>query len=167
MYIEEPVFVVSKDNTTVGCYRTVDRAERILTRKVGGGLQLDSVLVFDGLARPVEARQLGGAVKLAVSHLAVDPWQVRARAYEAITRKFDEFAAQGDPVVTPAGEFSKAVVMERFGALRSKVGYDVSFHEFALALVTGLDPDPLIYPDSDSDDPYRIKVCRWLCWCCD
>jgi hypothetical protein len=163
MYIEGPVFVVSKDNTTVGCYRTVDRAERTLTRKVGDGLQLDSVLVFDGLARPVEARQLGGAVKLAISQLVGDPWQVRARAQEAISHKLNEFAAQGDSVVTPAGEFPKDVVMERLGALRSSVGYDVSFHEFALALVTNLDPSVL----PDSTDPYRIRVCKWLCWCCD
>jgi hypothetical protein len=164
MYIEGPVFVVSKDNTTVGCYRTVDRAERTLTRKVGEGLQLDSVLVFDGLARPVEARQLGDAVKLAISHhLVVDPWQVRARAREAISHKLNEFAAQGDPVVTPAGEFPKEVVMERLEALRSSVGYDVSFHEFALVLVTELDPsDP-----PDPDDPYRIWGCKWFCWCCD
>lgn len=164
MYIEGPVFVVSKDNTTVGCYRTVDRAERTLTRKVGEGLQLDSVLVFDGLARPVEARQLGDAVKLAISHhLVVDPWQVRARAQEAISHKLNEFAAQGDPVVTPAGEFPKEVVMERLGALRSSVRYDVSFHEFALVLVTELDP----FDPPDFTDPYRINVCRWLCWCCD
>jgi hypothetical protein len=163
MYIEGPVFVVSKDNTTVGCYRTVDRAERTLTRKVGDGLQLDSVLVFDGLARPLEARQLGDAVKLAISYPFVDPWQVRARAQEAISHKLNEFAAQGDPVVTPAGEFSKDVVMERLGALRSSVGYDKSFHEFALRLVTDLDP----FDPDDPADPYKIKVCRWLCWCCD
>jgi hypothetical protein len=163
MHIEEPVFVVSKDYTTVGCYRTVDRAERTLTRKVGGGLQLESILVFDGLARPVEARELGGAVKLAIAHLAVDPWQVRARAHEAITRKLAEFAAQGDPVVTPAGEFPRAAVIERVGAFLSSVGYDISFHEFALTLVTNLDPLDL----PDSDDPYQIRICRWFCVCCD
>jgi hypothetical protein len=110
-----------------------------------------------------EARQLGGAVKLAISHFVGDPWQVRARAQEAISHKLNEFAAQGDSVVTPAGEFPKDVVMERLGALRSSVGYDVSFHEFALALVTNLDPSVL----PDSTDPYRIRVCKWLCWCCD
>lgn len=60
MYIEEPVFVVSKDNTTVGCYRTVDRAERTLTRKIGGGLQLESVLVFDGRSRSMAWPALSG-----------------------------------------------------------------------------------------------------------
>jgi hypothetical protein len=163
MYIEEPVFIVSKDNITVGCYRTVERAEATLTRKVAGGFDLDSLLVFDGLARPVEARQRGEAVKLDIEHLFADPWHLRARAYEAITRKLAEFAAQGDQVVTPAGEFPKAMVLERLGALRSSVGYDVSFHEFALALVTNLDPsDP-----PDPDDPYKIWGCKWFCWCCD
>jgi hypothetical protein len=164
MSIEGPVFIVSTDNTTVACYRTVDRAEAILTRKVAGGLELDSLLVFDGLARPMEAHQRGDAVKLAIAHHTIDPWQVRARAYEAITRKLAEFAAQVDQVVTPAGAFPKDVVLQRFGALRASVGYDVSFHEFALALVDNLDP-PVDPPDPD--DPYKIKICRWLCWCCD
>jgi hypothetical protein len=134
---EAPIFFLSEDNRRLDVHRTVEGAEEHLAG--GGHLEDDSVartlLFFDGLARPLDLSSAGKDVRLAVSSPFSDPWQVRARALEAIRRGSDWIAYQGEVVVVGGREVSKEEAEAEMDRL--SISYDLSFAEFTQTLVNG------------------------------
>lgn len=137
MQAEAPIFFVSPDNTFLDVRQDVEDAQEHLTHEhAQPGVEL---LYFDGLARPLEARG-DGRVRLVLADPVPDPWQVRVRVNEAISRRREWVGEQGDMIQLDRGpELSKAEVEGQLDAI-AQPGYDGSFAAFALTLLQAFSP---------------------------
>jgi hypothetical protein len=140
MQPEPPIFFLSEDNAQLDVRRNAEDAEQHLAQgHVSDGGFARGLLLFDGLARPLDARSVAHGVELAVAQPISDAWQVRARAVEAIRRRKAWVAAQGDPIVIDGREYSSADVENQISVLDG-VSLDSSFAEFTQALVEAFVP---------------------------
>ncbi len=137
---EPPIFFLSEDNSMLDVHGNAEAAEQHLA---GGHIRDGSfareLLVFDGLARPVDVRSAGDGVRLSVSYPTSDPWQVRARAVEAIRHRREWIAEQGDEITILGKTISKE---EAEGLIANlTVGFDTSFAKFTQTLVGAFVPE--------------------------
>jgi len=147
MHPEAPIFFLSPDNVFLDVRSDVDRAEMHLSKEHASHEQLvQGLLYFDGLARPLHLQNDGGRVTLSVAQAVADPWQVRARALEAIRRRREWLAAHKGDIMIAGEEVPQEVAEERFAPL-TEVHLDMSFPEFATLLVQAFDP-PTEHPGS-------------------
>lgn len=136
---EGPIFLLSSDSTFLDVRRDVESAQEHLTLEhAQRGEPVRDFLYFDGLARPLEARTDGGRVQVTVASATTDPWQVRARACEAIRGRREWLAQHAGPVVLQGTEVPLQEAQRRFAPL-STVGIDTAFPTFAVRLLEAFD----------------------------
>lgn len=142
MQPEPPIFLLAADSTFLDVRRVVQDAEGHLSGEhLGAGRSALDLVCFDGLARPVEARIEGDRVRLTVSQLMPDVWQLRARVDRALLLRRRWLEDQGDEIALPDGQtVSKARAGE---VLRALDGIDTftCFAEVAVTLMEAFQPE--------------------------
>jgi hypothetical protein len=145
---ELPILLLSTDNSLLGVFLTVDRAEKYLVQPAPD--DPPNQLWFDGLARPLEARVIAGQANLVVTQSTADPWQVRVRVTEALKLKGVWLTGQDDRTFEHA-EVSRAETEERLRNLRTSIERPMTFPEFACALIKAF-----YYPDDPPWNPLCV-----------
>lgn len=142
MQPEPPIFILSEDNTVLDVRVDVADAEE----HVGGEEHLTqggpgpNLLYFDGLARPLDVRASDGGVELSVSVPTSDPWQVRARALEAIRRRKAKVEEQRETFTVGGRKITKAAAQAEIRPLEAAT-LDMSFVQFTQTLLKAFAPE--------------------------
>ncbi len=158
--MENPIFVISDDNSYLGLYPTPEDAQSYLATRVADdpALHERELHFFDALGHRIDADRSDVATfALRGASPTAEPADLHRRIREALRKTREWLELQPAVVRNRQGnEYPTAEVLDRVRALEENVGPGVPFHRLVPAMTSDFMPH---------DDALFPSICKVRCTC--